>query len=97
MFNNHLFHSTLLKRDREWSRCDRLGRRGEYQWAQHVRMAKSAGLSDEEVDAIMAGPDSPVWESRTLPCCARWTRLRPIATSVTRPGSDWPRTSTASS
>ena len=39
-------------------------RRGEYEWAQHVRMAKSAGMSDEEVDAIMAGPDSPVWGPR---------------------------------
>ena len=39
-------------------------RRGEYEWAQHVRMAKSAGLSEEEVDAIMAGPDSPVWGPR---------------------------------
>ena len=64
-FNNHLFHSTLSKRDRELVTV-RIGwlRRGEYEWAQHVRMAKSAGLSDEEVDAIMAGPDSPVWGPR---------------------------------
>jgi alkylhydroperoxidase family enzyme len=27
-------------------------------------MARSAGLSEEEVDAIMAGPDSPVWGPR---------------------------------
>jgi alkylhydroperoxidase family enzyme len=39
-------------------------RRGEYEWAQHVRMAKSAGMSDEEVNAIMVGPDSPVWGPR---------------------------------
>ena len=39
-------------------------RRGEYEWAQHVRMARKAGLSDKEVDAIMAGPDSPVWGPR---------------------------------
>jgi 4-carboxymuconolactone decarboxylase len=64
-FNNHLFHSTLSKRDRELVTV-RIAwlRRGEYEWAQHVRMAKSAGLSDEQVDAIMAGPDSPVWEPR---------------------------------
>jgi 4-carboxymuconolactone decarboxylase len=64
-FNNHLFHSTLSKRDRELVTV-RIGwvRRGEYEWAQHVRMAKSAGLSDEQVDAIMAGADSPVWDSR---------------------------------
>jgi 4-carboxymuconolactone decarboxylase len=64
-FNNHLFHSTLSARDRELATV-RIAwlRRGEYEWAQHVRMAKSAGLSGEEVDAIMAGPDSPVWGPR---------------------------------
>ena len=64
-FNNHLFHSTLSPRDREMATV-RIAwlRRGEYEWAQHVRMAKSAGLSEEEVSAIMAGPDSPVWQPR---------------------------------
>jgi len=64
-FNSHLFHSTLSARDRELATV-RIAwlRRGEYEWAQHVRMAKSAGLSEEEVDAIMAGPDSPVWAPR---------------------------------
>jgi 4-carboxymuconolactone decarboxylase len=64
-FNNHLFHSTLPARDREMATV-RIAwlRRGEYEWAQHVRMAKRAGLSEEEVDAIMAGPDSPVWGPR---------------------------------
>jgi alkylhydroperoxidase family enzyme len=64
-FNNHLFHSTLSARDREMATV-RIAwlRRGEYEWAQHVRMARSAGLSPEEVDAIMAGPDSPVWGPR---------------------------------
>jgi alkylhydroperoxidase family enzyme len=64
-FNNHLFHSTLTARDRELVTV-RIAwlRRGEYEWAQHVRMAAAAGLSPEEVDAIMAGPDSPVWGAR---------------------------------
>jgi 4-carboxymuconolactone decarboxylase len=64
-FNNHLFHSTLSARDREMATV-RIAwlRRGEYEWAQHVRMAKSAGLAPEEVDAIMTGPDSPVWGPR---------------------------------
>jgi alkylhydroperoxidase family enzyme len=64
-FNSHLFHSTLPARDREMATV-RIAwlRRGEYEWAQHVRMAKTAGLSDEEVGAIMAGPDSPVWGPR---------------------------------
>jgi alkylhydroperoxidase family enzyme len=64
-FNSHLFHSTLPARDRELATV-RVAwlRKGEYEWAQHVRMARSAGLSDEEVDAIMVGPDSPVWGPR---------------------------------
>lgn len=64
-FNNHLFHSTLTARDRELVTV-RTGwlRRGEYEWAQHVRMAKNAGLSDEEIDAISVGPDSGVWGPR---------------------------------
>ncbi len=62
VFNNHLFRSTLSDRVREmvtvrvcWLR------RGEYEWAQHVKMARNAGLSAEEIEAISAGPDSPIW------------------------------------
>ncbi len=64
-FNSHLFHSTLSARDREMATV-RIAwlRRGEYEWAQHVRMAKGAGLSDQEVDAIMTGPDCVVWAPR---------------------------------
>jgi alkylhydroperoxidase family enzyme len=57
---NHLFSSTLSDRVREmvtvrvcWLR------RGEYEWAQHVRMARAAGMSEEEIEAISAGPGSP--------------------------------------
>lgn len=64
-FNSHLFHSTLSARDREMVTV-RVAwlRRGEYEWAQHVRMARAAGMSDEEVDALRAGPDAPVWGPR---------------------------------
>ena len=64
-FNTQLSYSTLTGRDREMAtvRITWL-RRGEYEWAQHLRMAKLAGLSEEEVDAIMAGPDSLVWGPR---------------------------------
>jgi len=65
VFNNHLFSSTLPDRDRElvtvrvaWLR------RGEYEWAQHVGMAKAAGLSDAEIAAISDGPDSALWDPR---------------------------------
>jgi alkylhydroperoxidase family enzyme len=62
VFNSHLFRSTLSDRVRElvtvrvaWLR------RAEYEWAQHVQMARAAGMSDEEIDAIGDGPDSAVW------------------------------------
>ena len=71
-FNSHLFHSTLSARDRELVTVRAAWlRRGEYEWAQHVRMAKTAGMSDEEVDAISAGPGAPVWGPRD----AAWKRL----------------------
>ena len=64
LFNNHLFHSTLSARTRElvtirvcWAR------RGEYEWVQHVRMGRKAGLSDAEIDAISEGPDAAIWGS----------------------------------
>ena len=64
-FNNHVFASTLSARDRELATI-RIAwlRRAEYEWAQHVRMARRIGLPEEEIDAIMAGPDSPVWGPR---------------------------------
>ena len=64
-FNSQLFASTLTGRDRElvtlrvaWLR------RGEYEWAQHVPMARAEGISDEEIEAISEGPDSPAWGPR---------------------------------
>ncbi len=61
-FNSHLFRSSLTARHREMATV-RVGwlRHAEYEWAQHVRMAKNIGMSAEEVDAINVGPDSPVW------------------------------------
>ncbi len=64
-FNNHVFRGTLSERDRELAtiRITWL-RRAEYEWVQHVRMARRIGLPEEEIDAIMAGPDSAVWGPR---------------------------------
>jgi alkylhydroperoxidase family enzyme len=61
-FNNHLFSSTLSDRVRELVTV-RVGwlRRSEYEWAQHVAMARAAGMSQEEIDAIGEGPDWPGW------------------------------------
>src|SRR5271170_2647460 len=46
LFNNHLFRSTLSDRVREMVTV-RVAwlRRGEYEWAQHVKMARAAGMS----------------------------------------------------
>lgn len=39
----------------------------EYEWAQHERMARRAGLSDEEIARVREGPDAAGWsERRTL-------------------------------
>jgi 4-carboxymuconolactone decarboxylase len=33
----------------------------EYEWGQHVPLARQAGLTDAEIAGIQAGPDDPVW------------------------------------
>jgi alkylhydroperoxidase family enzyme len=68
-FAGKLRAGKLPARDREllilrtaW-RC-----RSPYEWGQHVRLAKAAEISDEEINRIVAGPDAPGWEpfARTL-------------------------------
>jgi alkylhydroperoxidase family enzyme len=58
-FNNHLFHSTLSGRLREivvvrvsWLR------QAEFEWAQHVKMARTQDVSDEEIDALSGGAET---------------------------------------
>lgn len=62
IFNNHLFRSTLSDRVREMVTV-RVAwlRRGEYEWAQHITMARAAGMSEAEIDAIHEGPSSAAW------------------------------------
>ena len=61
-FNNHLFRSTLSERVRELVTVRACWlREGEYEWAQHVTLARKAGLSAEEIDAIGEGPDAAIW------------------------------------
>jgi 4-carboxymuconolactone decarboxylase len=62
IFNNHLFRSTLSDRARElvtvrvaWLR------RAEYEYAQHVQLARAAGVPETDIDAIREGPDAAVW------------------------------------
>jgi len=66
VFGNHvLAKSTLGARERElvilrtgWN-C-----RAEYEWAQHVAIAKQSGVSDEEIRRIAEGPDAEGWDAR---------------------------------
>jgi 4-carboxymuconolactone decarboxylase len=69
-FANHiLFKSTLSARDREILilRIGHLCRSG-YEFHQHTRIGKAAGLSDAEIEAIRTGPADSVWNDfeRTL-------------------------------
>jgi 4-carboxymuconolactone decarboxylase len=62
VFNNHLFRSTLSDRVREMVTVRTAWlRRSEYEWAQHVRMARTAGMSEAEIAALDEGPDAAVW------------------------------------
>ena len=64
VFGNHvLAKSTLSARDREllilrtgWN-C-----RSPYEWGQHVAIARAIGVTDEEVERVAAGPDTPGWD-----------------------------------
>ena len=55
-----MFETTLAARDREILIL-RIGWlcRAEYEWAQHVRFGKAAGLTEEDIAHIMDGPDMP--------------------------------------
>ena len=62
-FNGHiLFGSSITPRQRELLvlRVATL-RQAEYEWAQHVVLAGDAGITDEEVDRIVEGPDADGW------------------------------------
>lgn len=65
-FNGHvLFASTLTPRERELLvlRVAAL-RRAQYEWAQHVVLAREAGLSDDEIARVAAGAGAPGWSRR---------------------------------
>jgi 4-carboxymuconolactone decarboxylase len=63
VFGSHVLgKSTLSARDRELVIL-RTGHlcKSAYEWGQHVRIGKAAGISDAEIERIMAGPDAPGW------------------------------------
>jgi alkylhydroperoxidase family enzyme len=62
-FNNHVATaSTLSKRVRELLilRISWL-RRSEYEFVQHLTLARNAGLSDAELQRVQLGPEAPGW------------------------------------
>ncbi len=64
VFGNHvLFKNTLPARERELLIL-RTGwlRRSEYEWGQHVRIAKGSGISDAEIERVKEGPDADGWD-----------------------------------
>lgn len=63
VFGTHILNkSTLPDRERELAilRIGHLCRSG-YEWAQHVRIGKEIGLTDQEIERIKEGPDAPGW------------------------------------
>lgn len=63
-FAGKLLAGKLPARDREllilrsaW-RCA-----SSYEWGQHVRLAKQAGISADEIDRVAAGPDAAGWDA----------------------------------
>jgi len=64
VFGNHiLFKSTLSPRHREILilRIGWLCQSG-YEWGQHVRIGKKAGLTDADIERIRQGPDAAGWD-----------------------------------
>ena len=65
VFTDYLLQdSTLPTRDRELLIL-RIGylNGGAYEWAAHTGLARSVGITDEELRRIMAGPDAPGWST----------------------------------
>ena len=62
-FNGHvLFASTLSVRQRELLVLRVASLRGSaYEWAQHVFLARDAGIDEDEIARVVEGPDEPGW------------------------------------
>ena len=69
-----------------------------YEWGQHVTIGLAAGLTDEEIARVAAGPDADgLVRRRRHCCCGPPTSSTPTAASATTPGPRWPRRGTSSS
>jgi alkylhydroperoxidase family enzyme len=65
-FGNHVLGaSTLPARERELAIL-RVGWlcRSDYEWGQHVLLARRVGIGDAEIARVAAGPDAPGWSPR---------------------------------
>ncbi len=63
VFGNHVLgKQTLAARERELVIL-RVGWlcRAEYEWSQHVVIARASGLADEEIERVADGPDAAGW------------------------------------
>ena len=64
VFGGHIAsRSSLPPRDREILML-RIGWlcQAEYEWSEHVRIGRAVGLSDEDIQRIIDGPDASGWE-----------------------------------
>ncbi len=64
-FNGHLLRATTLSERHRELLIMRVAavRKCGYEWAQHLFVARDAGLSDEEIGRIAYGPDAPFWSA----------------------------------
>jgi 4-carboxymuconolactone decarboxylase len=62
-FNGHILAATTLSERQRELLIMRVAavRRCGYEWAQHLFMARDAGLTDEEIGRISYGSESPFW------------------------------------
>jgi alkylhydroperoxidase family enzyme len=57
-----LYRSSMTPRDRELAILRVAARRNaEYEWAQHVHLGREAGVSDEEIERVLEGPEADGW------------------------------------
>ena len=78
VFANHILgKSTLSLRDREILilRIGHLSDCG-YEWAQHVGIAKQAGMSDEEIRAVREGENAECWSGKEQALLAATDELK---------------------
>ncbi|WP_231373548.1 carboxymuconolactone decarboxylase family protein [Nocardia sp. 348MFTsu5.1] len=61
--NGHILRATTLTERQRELLVMRVAvvRKSPYEWAQHLFVARDAGLTDEEIGRIAYGPDAPFW------------------------------------